>query len=313
MKSDKQNSVTHTSYWSYLNKNFYPSGFLSKIKQFLKYIINILLLNNFGFQMVQKNSIYRIEQRSYSKDPQVLLIRNTQIADYLIKFGLGFGIEFDRVKLLKSIDRYDEIFRTVKIRDLKGGMGYNNGLIFYILISHFQPKKVLESGVWRGFSTFLLDDATLSDSKLFCFDINLGNRKVFSKKASYFESDLMLVDEVDFSSIDFAFFDDHVSVYDRLQFSLENKIEIVIVDDDVSVTQVHSDGWPPIPTASMVFNYDKIPKKFDWIFKGNPANADITGLKVDDICKFYKYIPFPQLSKYTGYQDTSFTSLLLKR
>ena len=216
-------------------------------------------------------------------------------------------------KLLKNIDRYDEIFRTVKIRDLNGGMGYNNGLIFYILISHFQPKKVLESGVWRGFSTFLLDDATLSDSKLFCFDINLGNRKVFSKKASYFESDLMLVDEVDFSSIDFAFFDDHVSIYDRLQFSLENKIEVVIVDDDVSVTQVHSDGWPPIPTASMVFNYDKIPKKFDWIFKGNPANADITGLQVDDICKFYKYIPFPQLSKYTGYQDTSFTSLLLKR
>ena len=63
----------------------------------------------------------------------------------------------------------------------------------------------------------------------------------------------------------------------------------------------------------MIYNYDVIPKKFDWICNGMLANADITGLKVDDICKFYNHIPFPQLAKYTGYKDTSFTSLLLKR
>jgi hypothetical protein len=87
----------------------------------------------------------------------------------------------------------------------------------------------------------------------------------------------------------------------------------VVVDDDVSLNQVHSDGWPPIPTASMLFNYDKIPKKFDWISNGISANADISGLKVDDICEFYSYIPFPKLDEYTGYNDSSFTSLLLKR
>jgi hypothetical protein len=313
MKIDKFNSVTHTAYWRYQSNRLRSNSLLRKIKKFLKYIINTLFLNNLGFTIVKKNSTYRSEQRSYSKNWEVLSLRNRQIADYLIQFGLDFGIEFEKIKLIKNIERYEEMFRTVKISDLNGGMGYNNGLFFYVLISHFQPKTVLESGIWKGYSTFLIDDATFDETKIFCFDINLDNTEFLSEKASYFESDLSLVTEVDFSNIDFAFFDDHVSIYDRLKFCLENKIKIVVVDDDVSLTQVHTDGWPPIPTASMIFNYDKIPKKFDWINNGISANADITGLKVDDICKFYKYIPYPQLVQYTGYKDTSFTSLLLKR
>jgi len=313
VKPDKFNSVTHTHYWSYKNNKFFSKNYLSKIKSFFKYVVNKLFLNNLGYQIVQKFSNYRKDVRSYSKNLEILSLRNTQISDYLFQFGLGFGVEFEKIKLLNSIERYEEIFRHSKIRDSNGGFGFNNGLFFYVLISHFQPKKILESGVWRGYSTFLIDEATSVDSKIISFDINLGKREFISKKASYFESDLSLVSTVNFSKIDFALFDDHVSIYDRLKFSLKNEIEIVIVDDDLGVSQVHSDPWPPIPTASMIYNYEKIPKKFDWICNGNLANADINGLEVDDIRKNYNYIPFPQLGEFTGYQDTSFTSLLLKR
>lgn len=313
MKPDKLNSITHTNYWKYLKKSPYSNSFSSKIKKILKYIINTLFINNFDLRVVKKHSTLRREQRSYSKNFDILSIRNEQIANYFLEFGSGFGINFDKIKLLKNIDRYDEIFRKTKIKNLSGGMGYNNGLFLYILICHFQPKKILESGVWKGYSTSLIDDATSEESRIFCFDINLGFREYFSKKAFYYENELSLVNDIDFRNIDFAFFDDHVSIYDRLKFCLNNKIEVIVVDDDVSLTQVHSDGWPSIPTASMVFNYDKIPKKFSWIRNGIPAEADITGLKVDDICKFYRYIRFPQIAKYTGYQDTSFTSLLIKQ
>ena len=313
MKPDKFNSVTHTHYWSYKNNKFFSENYLSKIKSFLKYVINTLFLKNLGYQIVQKFSNYRKEQRSYLKNLEILSSRNKQISDHLFKFGLSIGVEFEKTKLFNCIDRYEKIFRNSKIRDLNGGLGFNNGLFFYVLICHFQPKKILESGVWRGYSTFLIDEATSIDSKIFCFDINLGKREFISKKASYFESDVSQVSEVNFSKIDFAFFDDHVSIYDRLKFCLKNEIEIVVVDDDLSVSQVHSDPWPPIPTASMIYNYEKIPKKFNWICNGMLANADIDGLLVDDICKNYKYIPFPQLAEFTGYQDTSFTSFLLKR
>ena len=314
MKTDKLNSITHTKYWNYKNpnKNFSKS-FVSKIKRFLKLVINKVFLNIFNLSLVQKKSTYRKEQRSFTTNLEILSLRNLQITDYLINFGLDFGIKFERNNLIKAIESYEQIFRSVKIRDLNGGMGFNNGLFFYILLSHFAPKNILESGIWKGYSTYLIDNATFDKTKIFCFDINLSNRQFRSKKANYFEKDLTSVTEVDFSTIDFALFDDHVSIYDRLKFCLENKIEIAVIDDDVALTQVHSDGWPSIPTASMIYNYDKIPKKFDWSWNGMQANADITGLKVADICKFYKYIPFPELQKFTGYQDVSYTSLILKR
>lgn len=313
MEPDKFNSVTHTHYWSYKNNKFFSKNYLSKIKSFFKYVVNTLFLNNLGYVIVNKLSNYRKDQKSYSGNSEILSLRNTQISDYLFQFGLGFGVKFDKIKLLNSVERYEKIFRNSKIRDLNGGFGFNNGLFFYILISHFQPKKILESGVWRGYSTYLIDQATSIDSEILCFDINLDKREFISKKASYFESELSLVPEVNFSKIDFALFDDHVSIYDRLKFCLKNEIEIIVVDDDLSVSQVHSDPWPPIPTASMIYNYEKIPKKFDWICNGMLANANIDGLVVDDICENYKYIPFPQLAEFTGYQDTSFTSFLLKR
>ncbi len=314
METDKNNSVTHTKYWSYSNfEKKRNSTFFSKVIKFLKNLINNRFLNKFGFEIKRKQSSLRLEQRSHTDNTQILSLRNDQIANFLIKFGSSYGIRFEKQEILNSIKLYDGILKEKKISDLNGGMGFNNGLFLFILFSHFQPKEVIESGVWRGFTTYLIDKAISKGSKIYCFDINLTRTEFKSEKATYYERDLSLVDDVDFSSVNFAFFDDHVSIYDRLQFCFRNKIEIVVVDDDVSLTQVHSDGWPPIPTASMLFNYDKIPKKFDWISNDISASADISGLKVDDICEFYSYIPFPKLKEYTGYTDTSFTSLLLKR
>ena len=182
MKPDKFNSVTHTHYWSYKNNKFFSENYLSKIKSFLKYVINTLFLKNLGYQIVQKFSNYRKEQRSYLKNLEILSSRNKQISDHLFKFGLSIGVEFEKTKLFNCIDRYEKIFRNSKIRDLNGGLGFNNGLFFYVLICHFQPKKILESGVWRGYSTFLIDEATSIDSKIFCFDINLGKESLYQKK-----------------------------------------------------------------------------------------------------------------------------------
>jgi hypothetical protein len=36
-------------------------------------------------------------------------------------------------------------------------------------------------------------------------------------------------------------------------------------------------------------------------------------LIVKEICNYYNYIPFPNLSHITGYIDTSFTNLLLQK
>ena len=106
---------------------------------------------------------------------------------------------------------------------------------------------------------------------------------------------------------------DHVSHYDRILFSEKYSIKNIILDDDVSIFTLHSDGWPPIPTANMIFDYEKIPKNFKWTYKGNKAQADIKNMNISNIKNKYRYIKYPNLFQFTGYKNTSETTILLHK
>lgn len=152
-----------------------------------------------------------------------------------------------------------------------------------------------------------------SDASIAAYDINLGLLEYKSPKATYFEMDLTEDYSSDYRDFDLAFFDDHVSHFDRLQFCVQNRIRFVVLDDDVSIYQVHADGWPPIPSVAMVFDYQNIPKQFSWIINEKGAEANIESIDVAETVDTYNRIPFPDLSECTGYKDTSSTSLVVKR
>ena len=308
----KNQSTTITQYWKYDLINNKKANL--NLKKLVKKLINFFL-NNVGLSVVKTNSSFKIEQHSLTKNYKILKIRNENICSFLISYFSNFGINFKRKFLMQAIKNYEKIFRSnlVNNLNLNGGMGFNNGLILFLVISYLNPKIMIESGVWRGFTTMLLDEATADDAKILCFDINLSRIEYKPKKATYYSSDIEETSKINFHNIDLAFFDDHVSHYDRLRFCLLNKINAVVLDDDIQLTQIHSDGWPPIPTASMIYDYSKIPKKFDWYSHDKLASANINSLRVNDIINYYNYIPLPSLIKFTGYQDSSFTSLLLKK
>ena len=52
------------------------------------------------------------------------------------------------------------------------------------------PELVIESGVMKGFTTYLIDAATNDHCKIFCYDINFDNRIFNSSKARYVNSDI---------------------------------------------------------------------------------------------------------------------------
>ena len=62
-----------------------------------------------------------------------LNIEMKKIANFLLEFGKSFGMLFEKKTLLKNIELYDQLFKNRPISDLTGGMGYNKGLILYIL------------------------------------------------------------------------------------------------------------------------------------------------------------------------------------
>ncbi|RQW62315.1 hypothetical protein [Vibrio viridaestus] len=310
-RSLKGKSITITKYWWL--KDFYCSNALFNINFIAKKIINDKFFSRVGLKIIKKGGDCRPEEVSYITDESLISLRNEKISNFLGDYFSSCGIDIDSKFCLPLIEYYDSIFRKGEVSNLNGGMGYNNGLIFFILVSYFSPKSVIESGVWRGYTTLLLDGSTPSDCQLYCFDINLRNTEYRSTKAKYFESDINNIDNILFENFDFAFFDDHVSHYDRLCFCLKNNIKVVIMDDDVSIEQVHSDGWPPIPTAAMVFDYERIPHRFQWQTNGKCAEADIRNLEVKKIKDNYTHVRFPSLYQLTGYKDTSFTSVLVKK
>tara|TARA_X000000368_G_C23033750_1_gene713683 strand:- start:721 stop:1656 length:936 start_codon:yes stop_codon:yes gene_type:complete len=309
IKKYKDQFITSTNYWSFVNISTQKDSTRRKIKYFLnKYLAKI-----FKLKIISSNSDVRPEQRSYTKDSSIIKKRNSKISDLVVNHFSKFNIYLDGSEVLVSINEYDVFFRNSEISDLNGGMGYNNGLILYILCKYIKPLKIIESGVWRGYTTFLLDKASPINAEILCYDINLRLVEFKSKKASYYEADISEHIIKDHEDFDLAFFDDHVSHYDRLNFCLENNIKYIILDDDVSAYQTHSDGWPPIPTAAMIYDFENIPQNFEWVTNDIDASADISSIDVKPIIEKYTRVTFPSLSVYTGYRDTSFTSLIVKK
>ena len=307
IKKFKNEFITTTDYWGYSNESLETFSF----KKLLKKIINGKILSFLNLKLVSSKNELRPEQKSFLVTEKVIKNRNKLIADTLVGYLSKFNINLNKQELQNDISYYDILFSDSDISNLNGGMGYNNGLITYIVCKYIQPKTIIESGVWRGYTTYLLENASPKNTKMSCYDINLETIEYYSKNAEYFEMDISENNIKDHNNYDLAFFDDHVSHYDRLHFCNNNNIKFVILDDDVSIYQVHSDGWPPIPSASMVFDYHNVCKDFEWKINGIDAKADIHNLNVEPIIDNYKYIPYPDISMYTGYKDTSYTSLLI--
>jgi hypothetical protein len=258
----------------------------------------------------------RAEQYCYPKDRNIISIQIEGLVRVISGFLSNCSIQISANELSRAIMEYNQLFRDGIITSLDGGMGYNNGLMLFCVARLISPEVVIESGILRGFTTYLLDRAISPESVIHAFDINLSLIEFKSSKATYYENDILdKTIELKGRRV-LAFFDDHVSHYDRLQYCIDNQIDVVVLDDDVSVTTVHSDEWPPIPTANMVFNYDHIPHKFSWSLNGRTGEADISGISrstCDLIRHSYRYEIMPDLFEFTGYRNTSVTSVLFRR
>ena len=307
MINKKNNNVTPSPYWKMEEGHNSTSIFYKLI-----FLLNSKIISKFGYT-IKNRYIKKIEQNSFLKG-DLLNLRNVELSTFLSNYFTNIGISSQCEEIKKYINEFDIIFRDQPTSDLSGGMGYNNGLFFYILLKLIQPQQIVESGVWKGFTTYLIDSSTSQEASIQCFDINLSLLEYKSSKAKYYEFDINdLEHSLPNNQKSLAFFDDHVSHYDRLLFCIKNKINFVILDDDITHLNVHSDGWPPIPSANMIFNYNKIPLKFKWVLNGSKASANIQGLDVTKITNFYSYHTMPELFNLTGYKNSSLSSFLISK
>lgn len=270
----------------------------------------IFTLNKLGYNLIKLKNDTSIEFRRFSNDKFVKKEIYRYLAEnFTNKILSPTNLLIDKENLIELFEEYDEIFRKFKYKNILGGLGYNNGLFLFICIKASKPKLVVESGVYKGFTTYIIENAINNNTNLICFEPNLDKIKYKSKKAKYFKEDITKTN-FDYEKETLVFFDDHIPHLNRLKYAMEKKIKYLIFDDDVSITNFFHDGMPPIPSLSMIKqninNYS-----LNWTYDGNEYMQQIKITNEEkNIINNYIYVKFFDCFEFTGYRNSSFTSFL---
>ena len=141
----------------------------------------------------------------------------------------GFFISYSDIK--KEFNNFLNIYAQRPIKKNKFGIQFPHMFAMYIFLKKIKPKFVVESGVYKGQSTWLIEKV-LPKAKLLCIDPDLNNREYISKKAKYSRIDFC---EQDFSNIpknSLVFFDDHQHAMERLIYAKWFNFKHIIFEDN---------------------------------------------------------------------------------
>ena len=136
-----------------------------------------------------------------------------------------------KTEILEELNNFDEIYKQRPIKNNEGGMKYPTMFAIYFILKKINPEFVIESGIWWGQGTWLIEK-TLPTANILSLDINLKKRKYISKKAKYSESDFKYQDFTSIPENSLAIFDDHQNALERMMQAKWFNIKHLIFDDN---------------------------------------------------------------------------------
>ena len=118
--------------------------------------------------------------------------------------------------LIQYLDDFLKVYDLRPVKNNLGGMGINHSFALYSVLRAIDPQLVVESGVWMGQSTYIIEKA-VPNAQIICLDPNPSKKVFSSKNAKYFTEDFAGIDWTKFDiSNSLCFFDDHQNAYNRL-------------------------------------------------------------------------------------------------
>ena len=306
---NKNVHVTDSKYWFFKSKKnlSFTYKFLICIKNIIEKLFKIKI-------STRPDKMKSHEISSYPISLKLRNNRNLLLLNKINNFLKPINFKSNNKRLNELINLHDNIFyKKNPIKNNSGGIGYNNSLFLYIFSCLINVDLVIESGVWQGYTTYIFDQK-LKNKKKICFDINFSKLIYKSKKAEYFNYDIKSHKFGKNYNLknSLAFFDDHVSQVDRLLFSDKLKIPYIVFDDDISFLTTHSDGWPSIPTISMLKSKNKI-LNFKWKSLDKLGIARFDNKIFTKVINKYLYVQTPYIGRITGYYLQPPMSFLVKK
>jgi hypothetical protein len=169
-----------------------------------------------------------------------------------------------------AVDEFLALYPDRPVTDNKGGSGFNDSLWIFVVARCLQPRLIVESGVFKGHTTWLLRQAR-PEAEIHCFDIDLTGRLVYrDRDAVLHECDWI---EAPFPKVDgqssLAFFDDHINQAKRIREAHERGFRHLLFDDNFPVYSLYATGGPPLPTLDMILDHELRPgTEVCWTRKG---------------------------------------------
>ena len=179
--------------------------------------------------------------------------------------GAGLDVPRDLESIVRAF--LGEI-RASPVRQKHGGNGVNGALQIYAIARVLNPPVLIESGVFRGFTTWVLRQAC-PEARIFCFDPAPKGLQYRDPRAIYRARDWS---EFDFKGVDLsaalALFDDHISQERRINEAAERGLRRLLFDDDSPAHCIHGQGGPAYPTVSMILAADPADEPVRWLRNG---------------------------------------------
>jgi len=143
------------------------------------------------------------------------------------------NVDWTYEELRESILEFLELYKKKPLPDNEGGMKSPHMFATWFLLKKINPKNVIESGIWKGQGTWLIENI-LPNANIFSIDLKLSLRKYISNKVKYFDKDFF---KIDWSIIPdkentVIFFDDHQNAVERIRKGMTLGFKQYIFEDN---------------------------------------------------------------------------------
>lgn len=137
-----------------------------------------------------------------------------------------------REGMLEKLEEFASLYKKRPIDYNKWGMKAPHMFLAWFALQSLKPKAIVESGVYLGQGTWLLEKACPA-AKLYCIDIDLQQIQYKSSRAVYSDQDFSTMDWNSLPKEDTVlFFDDHQNAYERIKMAKWMGFKHLIFEDN---------------------------------------------------------------------------------
>lgn len=152
-----------------------------------------------------------------------------------------------------AIETFIDALPQCPIGQDTGGGGFSAAMLLWTIAHALRPELVVESGVFRGFTTWVLRQAC-PDARQHAFDVSFAERQRVEPGVHYHEQDWMALDlSCPALAPALIYFDDHVDQWKRIREATSRGFRYLIFDDSLPSLALHNDGRAAVPTVDMLF------------------------------------------------------------